>query len=286
MVGGVGALGLRLDTEELAQALVSGRIERRIPEARRVEIRGRLPRYAGAWDVARSIRYRLAGSVHGFVVEVGGDLETWPIGFRASVCGLLVEMGAAAALALPDAAVAEHFRSRGLDVEIPAPSGPGLDKAVLGADEIVATVSRAYADEAIIPGPEPVPIDGVFIGSCYGGHLADLAVAVEILKRGGGVNPEVRLTVSATTLETARGALNAGYYEQFLESGAILAAPGLGAGTAGGGAILGAGERMASTVEYHRADGPEAPDMVIVGPAAAAAAAVTGRLTDPAEFVS
>jgi homoaconitase/3-isopropylmalate dehydratase large subunit len=98
----------------------------------------------------------------------------------------------------------------------------------------------------------------------------------------------VRLIISPASLETAQACLAAGFYETFLSAGAMVVVPGGGPGSAGGGAIFGDGERIASTAEYHRHldPGQGSPEVHLLGPAAAAVAATEGRLQDPAEFLA
>jgi 3-isopropylmalate/(R)-2-methylmalate dehydratase large subunit len=181
------------------------------------------------------------------------------------------------------------YKERGIAIE--EDGGAGEDSSpriTVEAKSVVPARGRDYAGpHRPLAGSEGEGVQGVFIGSCYGGRYGDMALVAEILKRAGKVHPGVRLAVSPATLETARGSLAAGFYETFLDAGAMVVVPGGGPGSAGGAGMFGEGERIGSTAEYHRQlhPGQGLPEVVVLSPAAAAVAATTGKLADPAAFL-
>ncbi len=292
VLGGVGALGLRLDEEALARAIVTGSAPMTVPPAVRVEIRGKLPRYLGAWDVARGVARALGPALAGRVVELAGDAVEWGIDLRLGVCGLLAEMGAAAALSPPDARTVKFYADRGSEaVEASEPaSEAAYEASVTVQGKSLAAVAAADYTGGFksLPRKGGEPVQGAFVGSCYGGRYDDLALVAEVLKKAGRVHPDVRLAISPASLEAARACLQAGFYETFLQAGAMVVVAGGGPGSAGGGAIFGDGERIVSTAEYHRhlSPGQGLPEVHILSPAAAAVSAATGALTDPAVYLA
>jgi 3-isopropylmalate/(R)-2-methylmalate dehydratase large subunit len=286
----VGALALDLAEADLVKAVAAGKLSLTVPPTVQVRIEERLPRHAGAWDVAARVGELLGHDLEGRVVELVGEVKDWGVDFRIALTGLLHERGAFAALVEADAAVSRFYKDHGLEVAVEELRGEdGYEKKItLDARSVPAVSAPDYA----APG-KPVSagngeaVQGIFIGSCYGGRYADLALAAEVLKRSGRVRPGVRLVISPATLETARASLAAGFYETFLQVGAMVVAPGGGPGTAAG-AIFGDGELIASTAEYHRhlQPGQGLPTVHIVGPATAAVAAATGGLGDPSGFLA
>jgi 3-isopropylmalate/(R)-2-methylmalate dehydratase large subunit len=291
VLGGIGVLALRAEEAPLAEAVVTGRFTLTVPPAIRVAVQGKLPRFAGPWDVASAVVAAVGGdALPGRVVEIEVEGGEWDLDLRLGVCGILREMGAWGALVAPDAAVGAYFRERGARVveSLPASDGAWERAAAVKARDIRAVTAERYQGPAADIPREGEPVQDVFIGSCYGGRYADLAVVTQILKQGRRVHPDVRLVISPATLATARMTLAAGFHETFLEAGAMLVVPGGGPGSAAGGSVFGDGERVGSTAEYHRhlGAGQGRPDVRILGPAAAAAAAVAGRLTDPSALVA
>jgi 3-isopropylmalate/(R)-2-methylmalate dehydratase large subunit len=291
VMGGIGVLSLRLGEEDLARAIVEGRVSLEVPPAVRVDVTGRLPRFTGPLDLASAVAGALGPRLRGHVVEIHGETSLLGVDLRVALCGLLTEMGAFAALVATDETLVKFYRERGVDIQAAGepPDGEYEAQVALDAGTVTAVAGSDYA------GPfRPLadegddPIHGVFAGSCYGGRYDDLSLVAEVLKKRGRVAPGVRLIISPATLETAQACLAAGFYETFLSAGAMVVVPGGGPGSAGGGAIFGDGERIASTAEYHRQLGPGqgAPDVHLLSPGAAAVAAALGRLEDPAEYLA
>jgi 3-isopropylmalate/(R)-2-methylmalate dehydratase large subunit len=292
VTGGIGALGWHLDDAALAHAVHTGRATLTVPPAVRVVVRGKPPRQAGPIDIAAAAAAALAGQLAGRIVEFTGETAAWPLNLRLGVCGILLEMGAATALIPPDDMLAKFYQERGesaaLDME---PAGDDAYEAsvTLTMKELPAVIGATYVGSfSPLPKGSGLPVQGAFIGSCYGGRYEDLALVAEVLKKAGHVHPAVRLAISPATLETARACLQAGFYETFLQAGAMVGVPGAGPGSAGGVAIFGEGERIASTAEYHRqlSPGQGLPEVHLLSPAAAAVAAATGELVDPAVYLA
>jgi homoaconitase/3-isopropylmalate dehydratase large subunit len=291
LLGGVGALALRLGEDDLARAVQTGSVDLPAPEIVRVEVSGHLPRYVGPLDAAYAILDAAEGTFRSRVLEVIPPDRDWSVDFRIALCGLLAEMGALAALCPADTTTVKFYKQRGvsLDVDGDATGHPAAKRITVDGKRIVAAMSHDYAGpHTPLAGAADQPVQGVFVGGCYGGRYEDMALVGEVLKRAGRVNPGVRLAVSPATLETARGALAAGFYETFLSAGAMVVVTGGGPGSAGGAGMFGEGERIGSTAEYHRQlhPGQGVPDVVLLSPVAAAVAAATGRLGDPSQFMA
>jgi 3-isopropylmalate/(R)-2-methylmalate dehydratase large subunit len=291
VTGGIGALPLRLEKESLVQALLTGALTLEVPPVVRVELGGRPPRYVGPLDLAFAVADALGPSLRGRLIEIHGSSREWSMDLRMGLCGVLLEMGAASAAMAPSGSVVRFYKDRGVPVE-ESETGADADayetSVSIDLRGVGARMAKDYAGPShSLPARDGEPIQGVFVGSCYGGRYEDLSIVAEVLKRQGRVHADVRLAVSPATLETARAALAAGFYETFLSAGAMVVVPGAGPGSAGGGAMFGEGERIVSTAEYHRllSPGQGVPEVVLMSPAAAAVAAAEGRLTDPAPFL-
>jgi len=130
------------------------------------------------------------------------------------------------------------------------------------------------------------PFTEGFIGSCTNGRLEDLSAAAEILKKAGKVDPQVRLIVTPATEEVAREALRAGLYEIFMNAGAMVTNPGCSLCTIGHHGVLGEGDVLLSTSNRNfRGKLGQGGQVYLCSPATVAASAITGKITDPREFV-
>ncbi|MEK1932099.1 MAG: aconitase family protein, partial [Pararhizobium sp.] len=128
---------------------------------------------------------------------------------------------------------------------------------------------------------EGTPIDVVFIGSCTNGRLEDLTTAAEIIK-GHHVHKHVRAIVVPGSGTVKQAAEAAGLDQIFLNAGFEWREAGCSMCVAMNGDSIGTGQRCASTsnrnFEGRQGRGGRTH---LVSPALAAAAAITGCLTDP-----
>lgn len=143
-----------------------------------------------------------------------------------------------------------------------------------------AAAAAAQEYMGLVPGTrlDEVDIDTVFIGSCTNSRLEDLRAAAAVLKGRKAVVPGMVVPGSGLVRRAAEAEgldrifIDAGL--QWLESGCSMCA-------AMNGDVVPAGKRCASTSNrnFVGRQGPGARTH-LVSPAMAAAAAVTGRLTD------
>jgi len=142
--------------------------------------------------------------------------------------------------------------------------------------EIIAALD--YMD--LEPGKplDTIAIDHVFIGSCTNGRLEDLRAAAEVARLG-----EARVTawVVPGSREIQRAAESEGLDRIFTDAGFQWRDPGCSLCTAINGDELADGQRCASTSNRNfRGRQGKGSRTHLVSPAMAAAAAITGRLTD------
>ena len=124
-------------------------------------------------------------------------------------------------------------------------------------------------------------VDQVFIGSCTNSRITDLRDAAGIM-RGRQVAPGVRALVVPGSVQVRRQAEAEGLDQIFIAAGAQWRQPGCSMCIAMNGDRGEAGELVVSTSNrnFEGRQGPGART-VLASPATAAAAAVTGRITDP-----
>ncbi len=125
---------------------------------------------------------------------------------------------------------------------------------------------------------EGVRIDRIFIGSCTNGRIEDLRAAATVLRDRKAAVPGL---VVAGSVPVQRQAEREGLHRVFREAGLTWGEPGCSACTGMNGDYVPAGERCASTSNrnFVGRQGPGSRTH-LMSPAMAAAAAVTGALTD------
>jgi 3-isopropylmalate/(R)-2-methylmalate dehydratase large subunit len=166
-----------------------------------------------------------------------------------------------------------------LSASVPDPA------AIADADE-AGTAERAIQYMGLTAGQplRDVRVDTVFVGSCTNGRLSDLRVAAEIV-RGRRVADGVRMLVVPGSMEVRRLAEAEGLDAVFTAAGAEWRSAGCSMCLGMNPDTLKPGERSASTsnrnFEGRQGKGGRTH---LVSPAVAAATAVTGRLTAPADL--
>jgi 3-isopropylmalate/(R)-2-methylmalate dehydratase large subunit len=130
-----------------------------------------------------------------------------------------------------------------------------------------------------------IPIDQVVIGSCTNGRLSDIQIAAEIMK-GRKVADGVRVIVIPGTQDVYLKAIEAGYMTTFVQAGAIVSTPTCGPCLGGHMGVMAAGERAVSTTNRNFVGrmGHVDSEVYLASPAVAAASAITGKISSPAEL--
>ena len=166
-------------------------------------------------------------------------------------------------------------QSISIDAHVPSPQGARSDK-----DRLM--IQRALDYMGLEPGQQiqGTPIDQVFIGSCTNGRIEDLRAAAAIV-RGRKVAASVSAMVVPGSGLVRQQAEEEGLDRLFREAGFDWRQPGCSMCAAMNSDRLRPGERCASTSNrnFENRQGPNGRTH-LMSPAMAAAAAVTGTITD------
>jgi 3-isopropylmalate/(R)-2-methylmalate dehydratase large subunit len=186
-----------------------------------------------------------------------------------------------------DATALTPFVTWGTNPAQAAPLGSAVpdpaDQADPGAR---ASAERALAYMDLKPGVAltDIAVDTVFVGSCTNGRLEDLRAAAEVL-RGRKVASGVRMLVVPGSMAVKAAAEEEGLAEVFTAAGAQWRSAGCSMCLGMNPDTMAPGERSASTsnrnFEGRQGEGARTH---LVSPLVAAATAVTGRLTAPADL--
>jgi 3-isopropylmalate/(R)-2-methylmalate dehydratase large subunit len=172
----------------------------------------------------------------------------------------------------------------------PAQAAP-LDSAVPDPAAMADPAARSSAERALAymglrPGTPltGIEVDTVFVGSCTNGRLEDLRAAAEVL-RGRRVADGVQMLVVPGSMAVKAAAEAEGLAAVFTAAGAQWRSAGCSMCLGMNPDTLGPGQRSASTSNrnFEGRQGKGARTH-LVSPQVAAATAVTGRLTAPAQL--
>ena len=133
--------------------------------------------------------------------------------------------------------------------------------------------------------PETI-VNQALLGSCTNGRLDDIAIAAKILK-GKKVCRDVRLLVFPASRTVLLQAIEKGYITDLVTAGAVVMNPGCGPCLGAHAGLLADGEKVISSSNrnFKGRMGSATAEVYLGSPAMVAASAITGKITDPREFV-
>lgn len=186
-----------------------------------------------------------------------------------------------------DAASLSPFVTWGTNPGQGSPLGEAVpDPETMGDDNDRVAARRALEYMGLTPGTplREIPVDTVFVGSCTNGRIEDLRAAAEVLK-GRAVADGVRMLVVPGSARVRLQAESEGLDEVFTAAGAQWRLPGCSMCLGMNPDQLAPGERSASTsnrnFEGRQGTGGRTH---LVSPLVAAATAVRGTLSSPADL--
>jgi methanogen homoaconitase large subunit len=308
--GAVGAFGTGMGSTDMALALATGQTWLRVPETTRVVARGRFRPGVSAKDLGLRVARTIGADGATYQSVEWHGLSFFSVAERMTLATLSIEVGGKTGIVVPEG-LPEGLEARGLglggiraassettlpctDALVPSPQllapqeGARYARTVdVDLDSLEPQVSVPnYVDNvADLSDLGRVAVDVVYLGTCTNGHYEHMRAAADIL-RGRRVAPGVRLLVVPASSEALRRATEDGTLASLLQSGAALGTPGCGACIGRHMGVLAPGEVCLFTGNRNfrgRMGSPEA-QIYLASPEVAAATALTGYITHPAEI--
>jgi 3-isopropylmalate/(R)-2-methylmalate dehydratase large subunit len=293
--GGLGAFACGMGSTDVAVALALGKTWLRVPESVKIELSGRFISRVYAKDLILYLIGRIGADGATYqALEFSGDaLSDMNVPERLTVANMAVEAGAKVGLFPSDQVTRSYLEGQGRGSNYqplsPDESADYARTIDINLAELEPVVARPHTVDNVAPARElkGTKVHQVFIGTCTGGRLDDLAVAADILK-GRQRHQQTRLVIAPASRVVLQAAIAAGHILTLLQAGAVILPPGCGPCLGLHQGALGSGENCLSTANRNfkgRMGNPEA--FVYLGSAAtAAASAVTGEITDPRDFIN
>lgn len=293
--GALGAFSTGMGSTDLAFAMVTGTNWFKVPESIKVVFKGKPSQYVTGKDLILEIIRLIGvdGALYKTLEFTGDTIAYLSMDDRFALCNMAIEAGAKSGIVAYDEITEEFLKARTLR-DIPkihysdddATYCQVLEIDVANLEPVVAypflpenghSISQAVSDN--------IRVDQVFIGSCTNGRLSDLKVAAEILE-GKRVAPHVRMIVTPGTQKILREATKLGYIDTLVDAGAVISNPTCGACLGGYMGILGDNEVCISTTNRNFVGrmGSRSSKVYLSNSAVAAASAISGYITNPADL--
>ncbi|MDR0414807.1 MAG: 3-isopropylmalate dehydratase large subunit [Prevotellaceae bacterium] len=323
--GAFGCIAFGVGTSEVEMALATQCLLQSKPRQMRITLNGKLQPGVSAKDAILYIIARLgvSGGTGCFVEYAGEAFRSMSMEGRMTVCNMSIEMGARGGLIAPDETTFSYVKGRlyaprgeewnemlsrwktlftdsnaSFDKEYTFDAkdikpyitygtnpgmGMGIDEAI-PSDEINV---KALEYMGFRPGERLLgkPVSYVFIGSCTNGRIEDFRAAAQIIKGRKKADGVFAYLVPGSKL-VERQVREEGLAAIFEEAGFTFRQPGCSACLAMNEDKVPAGEYCASTSNrnFEGRQGAGARTL-LVSPLTAAAAAVTGKITDPRDLM-
>jgi homoaconitate hydratase family protein len=292
--GAFGAFGTGVGATDLAIILMTGQLWFRVPEVIRIHLEGALCPGVYAKDVILKVIGTLGADygVYRAVEFTGPLLDNLGISERMTLCNMTTEMGAKTAYIQPDRITFDFLRGKVKPESPVVTTDPGYRYAAEHAFDVTGLKPQLAVPHSVdnvtdITGYLGRPIDQAYLGTCTGGRVEDLAVAARILK-GKHVHPRTRFVVVPASKGVFLEAMAKGYIQTLVEAGATFVTPSCAAclGTHQG--ILASGETCitASSRNFPGRMGHAGAEIFVASPASVAAAALEGKIADPAQYLT
>ena len=287
--GGLGMLAMGAGGMDVAVAMGGGAYYITMPKMYKVNLTGKLSPWVTAKDVSLEILRILSvkGGV-GAIIEWGGEgVKTLSVPERATITNMGAELGATTSIFPSDEITRDFLRAQGREEDFtPLESDPGAEyDRIINIDlsALEPLVACPHSPDNVAPVKEKgdIAVSQVCIGSCTNSSLRDMLRVAAILK-GKRIADSVSLSISPGTRQVLSMLSSCGALSDLIAAGARIlecaCGPciGMGFSPVSGGVSVRTFNR-----NFEGRSGTKDGQVYLASPETAAAAALTGRLTDP-----
>ena len=290
--GALGAFSTGVGSTDMAAGMVTGKAWFKVPSAIKFNIVGEKAPYISGKDVILHIIGMIGvdGALYKSMEFGGEGIKNLTMDDRFTIANMAIEAGAKNGIFPVDeqteAYMKEHSTKAYTKYEADADAVYD-EEYTIDLSTLKPTVAFPHLPEntKTIDEVGDIKIDQVVIGSCTNGRISDMRIAADIIK-GRHVAKGVRVIVIPGTQEVYLQMLEEGLTKAFIEAGAIVSTPTCGPCLGGHMGVMAAGERAVSTTNRNFVGrmGHVDSEVYLASPAVAAASAITGKISSPAEL--
>lgn len=291
--GAINVFSTGVGSTDLAAGLISGKLWFKVPETIKFVLNGKLPHGVFSKDL---ILYLIGdvtadGATYMAAEYTGEAIRDLSVEARFTISNMAIEMGAKCGLMEADDKVIEWVKQhtdKPFEPVSPDPDAVYAQVREYDVSNLEPQVAKPHTVDNVCPVREVAgtPIQQGVIGTCTNGRMEDLRIAAKILK-GRKIHKDTRLVVAPASRQVMLQAIREGILEIFVEAGAAVVTPGCGpcVGTHNG--IPSDGENVISTANrnFKGRMGNNKAFIYLASPATVAASVLTGKITDPREFL-
>jgi aconitate hydratase len=290
--GALGMLAIGVGGLEVALAMAGRPLYIRMPEIWGVELTGELPQWCSAKDVILEMlrRHGVKGGLHRIIEYHGPGVATLSAMDRHVIANMGAELGATTTVFPADDAVREFLRAEEREddyTELLADEGAGYDvDEQIDLSTIEPLIAKPTSPGNVVPVREVAgePVAQVVIGSSANPGLRDYAI-VAAMVAGRQTDSAVSFDVNPSSREILEDLTKMGATLELVRSGARIHQSGC-MGCIGMGQAPAVGRNSLRTMprNFPGRSGTREDAVWLCSPETAAAAALTGQITDPRDL--
>lgn len=290
--GALGAFSTGVGSTDMAAGMVTGKAWFKVPSAIKFHLVGKASKWVSGKDVILHIIGMIGvdGALYKSMEFTGEGIKNLTMDDRFTICNMAIEAGGKNGIFPVDNLAIQYMKDhskREFNI-FDADDDAEYEKTyTIDLGKLEPTISFPHLPEntRTIGTFDEIKVDQAVIGSCTNGRLDDMRIAAAVLK-GKKVAKNVRCIVIPATQEIYLQSMREGLLEIFIEAGAIVSTPTCGPCLGGHMGILAKGERCISTTNRNFVGrmGHVESEVYLASPAVAAASAVTGHISAPAEL--
>ena len=292
MAGAVGMFAAGAGGLDVAVAMAGHGFSMEFPKVVGVELRGELPGWVQSKDIILELlrRYGVRGGVGRVFEFIGDGVEALSVMERGTICNMITEMGATAAIFPSDDRVREWLLAQEREEDfraLVADEDASYDETeIIELSELEPLISKPHSPGNVAPVREVAGTKTVqvCVGSSVNSGYEDLALVGAVLKENI-VHPSIEMTVTPGSRQILDTVSRSGVYMDLVASGARMLEPVCGP-CIGVGQAPSRGEPSVRTFNrnFPGRSGTSGDEVYLCSPATAAATALKGEITDPRDL--
>ncbi len=290
--GGIGMIAIGAGGLDVAVAMGGGPFYLTSPRVIKINLKGKLRPWVAAKDVVLKVLeiFTTKGNV-GCVFEYGGEgAKTLSVPERATITNMGAECGVTTSIFPSDEITRQFLKAQGREedwTEITADEDAEYDRIVdLDLSELVPLTAYPHSPGNIktVKELEGMEVDQVCMGSCTNSSYKDMMTVAHILK-GRKVHPRVSFVVAPGSRQVLQNIAREKALEGLISAGARIAE------SACGFCIGNSQSPKTDAVSIRTSNrnflgrsGTKSAQVFLTSPETAAAAVITGKITDPRDL--
>jgi len=290
--GGLGMIAIGAGGLDVAVAMGGEPFYLTAPKVSKIDLKGKLRPWVSAKDVVLKVLevFSTKGNV-GTVFEYCGEgVKTLSVPERATITNMCAECGVTTSIFPSDGVTRQFLEAQGREndwVEVKADEDAVYDSVIdIDLSTIVPLAAAPHSPGNIKTVKEitGTPVNQVCIGSCTNSSYKDLMTVARILK-GKKVHPSVSLVISPGSKQVIENLAQKGALADLYSTGARITEPvcGFCIGNSQSPQTNAVSIRTSNRNFFGRS-GTKTANLYLMSPESAAAAVITGVVTDPRDL--